>query len=117
MFIFMKNEVSNWRSVSYSRHGRESVPESPGVYAILRINRVMGLPMLADPIYIGKSKNLRIRMGRHLDPATAHNEHVGAVNDRESLEFWCNLMPSEQITVAEKNLIQLVKPKANKIRY
>ncbi len=113
----MNNEVSNWRSVSYSRHGRVSVPESSGVYAILRVNRVMGLPMQAEPIYIGKTKNLRKRMGSHLDPATAHNEHVGAVNDRETLEFWCNLMPQEQITAAEKNLIQVVNPRANKIRY
>lgn len=113
----MKNEVSNWRSVSFSRHGRESVPENPGVYVILRVTRVMGLPMQSEPIYIGKSKNLRKRMGSHLDPATAHNEHVGAVNDRESLEFWCNLMPQEQITAAEIALIQIVNPRANKVRY
>jgi excinuclease UvrABC nuclease subunit len=84
---------------------------------ILRVNRLMGLPMHSDPLYIGKTKNLRKRMGSHLDPATAHNEQVGAVNDRESLEFWCNLMPQEQITAAEIALIQVVNPRANKIRY
>ena len=113
----MKNEVSNWRSAPYSRHGRESVPASPGVYAILRVNRVMGLPLLSEPIYIGKSKNLKSRMGSHLDPAKAHNEHVGSLHDRASLEFWCNLMPGDQIAAAEKSLIQVVNPSANKIRY
>ena len=93
------------------------MPESPGVYAILRVNRVMGLPLQVEPIYIGKSKNLKSRLGSHLDPAKAHNEHVGSLNDRESLEFWCNLMPQEQITVAEKKLIQSLNPRANKIRY
>ena len=96
---------------------RESVPERPGVYAIMRVNRVFGLPMAAEAIYIGKSNNLRRRMASHLDPATAHNEQVGAVQDREALEFWCNLMPGDQITAAEKVLIQIIKPTANKVRY
>jgi excinuclease UvrABC nuclease subunit len=87
------------------------------VYVILRVNRVMGLPLQSEPLYVGKTRNLRHRMGMHLDPATAHNEHVGAVRDREALEFWCNLMPREQITSAEKILIQAVNPTANKIRY
>jgi len=113
----MKNIISNWRSVPFSRHGRESVPESAGVYAILRVNRVMGLPMRSEPVYIGKSTNLHYRMASHLNPATAHNEEVGSLHDRESHEFWCNLMPSDQITEAEKTLIQVVNPKANKIRY
>src|SRR5437868_6760909 len=97
----IKGEVASRRSVSFSRHGRESVPGSSGVYAILRVHRVMGLPMQSEPIYIGKAKNLRTRMGSHLDPFRAHNEQVVAVSDRESLEFWCNLMPSDQITAAE----------------
>ena len=73
-----------------------------GVYAILRIERRLGLPMHSDALYIGKTRNLRRRMGNHLDPATAHNEQVDAINDRESLEFWCNLMPGDQLTAAEK---------------
>jgi len=113
----MKNAFANWRSVSFSRHGREFVPEASGVYAILRVNRVLGLPLGVEPLYVGKSKNLKLRMGKHLDPATAHNEHVGAVQDREALEFWCNLMPGDQVTSAEKILIQAVNPTANKIRY
>lgn len=77
----------------------------------------MGLPMRSDPLYVGKTKNLRKRMSSHLDPARAHNEQVGAVSDRESLEFWCNLMPDDQIDMAEKLLIRTVNPTANKIRY
>ena len=73
--------------------------------------------MASEAVYIGKTKNLRKRMTTHLDPATAHNEQVGAVQDRAALEFWCNLMPGDQITAAEKVLIQIIKPTANKVRY
>jgi len=113
----MSYDISNWRSTAFSRLARETVPERPGVYAILRVTRVLGLPMAAEAIYIGKTKNLRRRMGSHLDPATAHNEHVGSIQDREALEFWCNLMPGDQTTAAEKILIQIIKPTANKVRY
>ena len=110
----MKATLPNWRSVPFSRHGRNSVPNSPGVYVILRVNRLLGIPMHVEPIYVGKSKSLRTRLGRHLNPARAHNEQVGSVDRRDTIEFWCNLMPEDRITEAEKNLIRIVNPKANK---
>ncbi|HEU6448924.1 MAG TPA: GIY-YIG nuclease family protein [Verrucomicrobiae bacterium] len=113
----MKNRIQNWRFTPFSKSGRASVPKSSGVYAILRINRVMGLPMALVPIYVGQSHNLRLRMAGHLDPAKAHNENVGFLPDRASLEFWWAAVPSELLAAAEKTLIQSVKPKANKIRY
>ena len=113
----MKNEVSNWRTTAFSWNGQASVPDTTGVYVILRVRRVMGLPLSADPIYVGKTKNLRKRMGSHLDPAKAHNERVGALPNRETVEFWCNLLPGDQIAEAEKDLIRVINPQANKIRY
>ncbi len=68
-------------------------------------------------MYVGRTSNLRSRMGSHLNPATAHNEHVANLRDRSSLEFWCNLMPVDETAMAEKMLIRSVDPLANKIRY
>lgn len=113
----MKNKSEDWRSVPYSRHGRQVVPKLPGVYAIMRVSRVMGLPLQSNVIYIGKTENLRLRMGQHLNPTTAHNPGVAAAQDKEALEFWCNLMPDDVIASAEKHLIRFANPKANKLRY
>ena len=113
----MRSNFKDWRHVSFSRHEQRFVPEATGIYALLRIRRSMGLPLEIEPVYVGVSHNLRQRLGRHLNPLRAHNEHVGSLQDRHMIEFWCNLMPREEIVVAEKTLIRAINPSANKIRY
>lgn len=83
----------------------------------MRVQRAMGLPLQSEVLYIGKTRNLRLRMGQHLNPATAHNPEVAVAPDKDALEFWCNLMPGDAIALAEKQLIHLANPKANRIRY
>jgi excinuclease UvrABC nuclease subunit len=112
----MSSTFKNWRSTSFSAGARTSVPDQSGVYAILRVERVLGLPRTSEVLYIGKSLSLRIRLGQHLNPHTAHNE-VSFANDRTTLEFWCHPVPSAQLNSAEQDLIRSIKPKTNKILY
>jgi excinuclease UvrABC nuclease subunit len=113
----MNNEAANWRSVPFTRGVNDTVPERAGVYAILRTKRVHGLPLTVDPVYVGKSRNLRQRLRSHLNRATAHNDVVASLMNRETIEFWCILMPEGEVGEMEKAIIQGVKPMANKIRY
>lgn len=112
----MSSTFKNWRSTSFSAGARNSVPDQSGIYAILRVERVFGLPRASEVLYIGKTLNLRKRLGQHLNPQTAHNE-VSFAPDRPTFEFWCHLVPSELIDSAEQDLIRSVKPKTNKITY
>jgi excinuclease UvrABC nuclease subunit len=112
----MNNTFKNWRSASFSQGAKSSIPGQSGVYAILRVERTLGLPRSTEVLYIGKSMNLRTRLGQHLNRHTAHNE-VSFPMDRAALEFWCHPVPSDQIDSAEQHLIRSVNPKTNKIRY
>jgi|GEM_PF-7091133 len=111
-----QKNLGDWRVAAFSVGGKRSVPSHPGVYAILRVERILGLPHQVEVLYIGRSGNLRIRLGRHLSPMVAHNE-VSFLPDRSTLEFWCHFMPGEDIASAEKTLIRSLKPTTNKVRY
>jgi excinuclease UvrABC nuclease subunit len=112
----MKNNFKDWRMTSFSHPGRASVPARSGVYAIVRTRRVFGLPTSFDVLYVGRSKSLRTRLAQHLNLNAAHNE-VSFSSDRSTLEFWCHLMPDDEIVSAEAELIRSIKPSTNKILY
>jgi excinuclease UvrABC nuclease subunit len=108
---------STWAVVEFHRAFAGSVPNSPGIYALIRAHRVQGIPLTAEPVYIGKSRNLRNRFAQHADPMRQHNSDLGAVTIRENLEFWYLPLPEEGIDEAERAAIQALAPQTNKIRY
>lgn len=109
-------DMKNWRSAAFSSAARPWVPPVAGVYAILRVSRLFGLPHDVEVLYIGRSENLKLRLSQHLNRDTAHNS-VSFVPDRSVLEFWFHVMPSDMVAAAEKALIRTVNPKTNLIRY
>lgn len=55
---------SDWRIVDYHPVFRRDVPEQGGIYVIVKSRRLLGLPVVAVPLYVGKSHNLRRRFCR-----------------------------------------------------
>ena len=52
----------SWSVIPYSRHRASQVPVESGVYIVMDAVRAWGLPLTLNPVYIGKSKNLRRRL-------------------------------------------------------
>lgn len=59
----MQHETFNdWRVAHYGISGAHVVPPRSGVYAILRLSRVLGVPHSVAPLYVGRARNLRRRL-------------------------------------------------------
>lgn len=106
-------KTDGWRVASYSRLYAHQVPQISGVYTLLKVKRVHGIPVAVDPVYVGQSRNLRRRW----------REHLGANEPNPSLqwlenevEFWWTALPEHQLDAAEASLIDELCPAANRRR-
>jgi len=53
---------NNWRVAHYGIGGVPVVPGRAGVYAIMSMPRVYGLPRSVDALYVGRTLNLKRRL-------------------------------------------------------
>jgi excinuclease UvrABC nuclease subunit len=108
----------DWNVVDHHRHFEDEVPAEPGVYAIVQSKRVLGVPLAATPVYVGRSTNLRRRFFDHTDPLREHNTTLRqALLKRLELEFWFTTLPKAQLELAEREAIRKLQPIANLVRY
>ena len=113
----MKTTLPHWKSIKLSSALADRVAAVAGVYALVGLRRIHGLPMDIRLMYIGKSKNLRRRFREHADPWKEHNELLREEAMRGYLEFWFLPLPVDQIDWFEKKLINETDPLTNKLRY
>jgi hypothetical protein len=88
----------------------ENLPSIPAVYFVCR-------PPPKKPLYIGRTRNLKVRWTRDLgrNPASLEVEHhmlKRALKARNAVLFWLKT-PPEHLTVVEMLLIQMHKPTWN----
>jgi excinuclease UvrABC nuclease subunit len=114
MFLSKSSEL-RWKIVSYTRHSSRFVPARSGVYLVVKPTRFLGVIQETEILYIGKSRNLQLRMKQHLNPRSEHNKSLNQANGRGKFEFWYDFFSPEQISDAEKFLIQNLNPKYNLI--
>ncbi|WP_143435777.1 GIY-YIG nuclease family protein [Hydrogenophaga sp. IBVHS2] len=110
------NEL-NWKHSTLLHGAAARVPERPGLYVIAATRRAASLPMSLDPIYAGRTENLRRRLIEHADPWREHNRDVTAAMLAQDLEFWFTEVPKEQLTSLERELIRTINPAVNRVRY
>ena len=48
-----------WKELDLNRILENRIAENPGIYVIKQVDRVMGLPVNHNIIYVGKTKNLK----------------------------------------------------------
>lgn len=106
-----------WKNEPLIRHVSDDVPDRPGVYAILSTQRRLGVPVQVEPLYVGKTVDLRRRLIEHADPWREHNKTLIAASLSHPLEFWFAELGIEEIDEVEKHLIREIKPPANRIHY
>lgn len=118
--MLVENE-NRWASVRLPGSALSNVPPVAGVYVITDVLEVAELRMRVEPIYVGKSRNLRRRLGSHLDPWRIHNASLSrrlTAGPRNSkFEFWFKVLEPEEIDESEKELIRALSPETNIIRY
>jgi len=110
-----------WKRVRFRALDRDSVPASPGVYALcgrpplqIRDSLIRGL---YDVFYIGRSDNLRERFLQHL---TYPKEEIRRITEcfgpPDDLSYWLVTVSAEQSRPLEALLIRCFRPPANRIR-
>jgi excinuclease UvrABC nuclease subunit len=52
----------DWKVADFHPVHRYRVPERPGIYAIVKAERSLGMPLQTTPIYVGMATNLRRRL-------------------------------------------------------
>jgi len=106
-----------WRHIDYHRASGTYLPNKPGIYAVLRVERNSGIPINLSVLYVGKSKNLQQRFSQHTDPYRQHNKILKEINDSQGLEFWYFQVGAEELDQLERKLIHKLAPSANVVRY
>jgi hypothetical protein len=51
-----------WKSTSLAVYAAAEVPAASGVYILLHMERMSGVPIRSEPLYVGKTANLRRRL-------------------------------------------------------
>ena len=97
-------------------HGKSnSIPSESGIYAYGEVRRVGGLPVEISWVYIGKSKNLKTRIGSGHDSSRESNQELKRWMKRgkESVELWFALVPEAALHTVESHLIATINPTFN----
>jgi len=106
-----------WTEVALTKTAEFQVPNESGLYVIKDVHRVMGLPVIQEIVYVGKSKNLRRRFKEHCNPRSEHNQKLFSASIKKDLEFWFAEVEVESLDELEKSLIEKMIPKTNIQRY
>jgi excinuclease UvrABC nuclease subunit len=104
-----------WAACSYGRGLEAVVPEASGLYAVVEVSRLHGLPTSMVWLYVGQSKNLRRRYREHVH-WTEPNPGLDAVRLSHSHEFWWTASPHQSLNAIEADLIDQLAPSANRRR-
>lgn len=107
----------SWKNTHLRESSRIQVPETPGVYVLVKSENVFGLTTSRNYLYIGKSKSLRRRFNEYTRFKRVHNEFIKQEMLLSNLEFWCTSIEEQQLDFAERSLITSIKPPFNKIMY
>ncbi|SFP61532.1 hypothetical protein SAMN05660464_3698 [Geodermatophilus dictyosporus] len=89
------------------------MPASSGIYVIAKVSKIHGLPMTCEWLYAGQSNNLRRRYVEH-NHWSEPNPGLDALRYQESCEFWWTAAPLEELDEIEADLIDALKPAANR---
>ena len=109
---------THWSKTKFNSLYRESVPESPGVYAICSEPPAFTqsfIKTLYNIIYVGKSKSLRRRFLEHCNRPKLEIEMAKHCFG-DNLEYWFTEVSLDQIDELEARLIDCFGPPANLVR-
>ena len=112
-----KSMKTYWNQVEYHPTYDTFVPKMSGIYAVLRVERAIGIPINLSVLYIGKSKNLQRRFRQHTNPYLEHNKALNKLQSMNGLEFWFFQVGVEKLDELERKLIRELIPVANIVRY
>ena len=94
--------MHKWKTAPYHAKVADALPSSSGVYVLAVTRRVDGFPVSVQPLYVGKSMNLRRRTIEHQHPLEP-NPGLNGLGE-EAVE----------IAQREAQLIRSLQPSANR---
>jgi excinuclease UvrABC nuclease subunit len=116
----LKKSDLRWIACLPLRASDGHIPSKPGIYLVLRCDRVVGVPTAVEVLYVGRTLNLRRRFGDHLDLWRGHNLELSdalKTYNKKHLEFWFSVQSKSDLVAIEKRAIRALIPKFNIVRY
>ena len=107
-----------WLKTKFGQLYRDSIPKSPGVYAICSKIPGFNQPLFKDLyniIYAGRSNSLHRRFLDHCNRPERKLEMARQCFG-DSLEYWYTVVDTDRIKEFETRLIDCFGPSANSIR-
>lgn len=98
-------------------HGKSNnIPESSGIYAYGEVIRIGGLPVQTRWVYVGKSKNLRTRIGFGHDARRETNTELKSwlKKSKINVELWFAPVAQDELDSVEKQMIFEIQPDFNR---
>jgi excinuclease UvrABC nuclease subunit len=104
-----------WTSVPTVHGKNHNIPATSGIYAYGEVERIGGLPVRTRWVYIGKSRNLRTRIGNGHDPRRECNAdlRVWLKRAKKDVELWFASVPEDELDAVERDFIRNVQPEFN----
>ena len=106
-----------WNVIKALSPTRCHVSISSGVYCFMKSEIISGLKTGTEPIYVGKSKNIRSRLNQHLNSNQCHNHKLLIdlikQSGRSLIEFYYMEAPETDLDKLERDLILKLKPSHN----
>jgi excinuclease UvrABC nuclease subunit len=105
----------NWQQVGTIHGAGDFLPAGSGIYAYALVRRIAGLPVHIEWKYIGKSKNLRTRIGNGHDVRYEQNDGLRSWLRRcnPNSELWFCRVNEAELDHVEQGLIAQVQPEYN----
>ena len=118
----MKNDDSEkaavliWSAPVSLTAATKIAPNSSGVYFFGAVTRLMGLEIGVDPVYVGRSNNLKKRLAEHYRNQR-DLEWRRQISSEQLLGVRWVVLPRSEIENVEISLIRTLSPKFNIINY
>jgi excinuclease UvrABC nuclease subunit len=107
-----ETKVHKWKTAPYHAKVADALPSSSGIYVLAVTRRVDGFPVSVQPLYVGKSMNLRRRTIEHQHPLEP-NPGLNGLGE-EAVEIWWQSVKPEELAQREAQLIRSLQPSANR---
>ena len=91
------------------------------MYLVVRVDRVLDVPTMMEPMHVGRTlRPFRLRAREDIDPSSSHSAPLNStllMNDLSGIELWLCELALREARQTEKLPIRWLRPTPKEIKY